>query len=513
MSKLLSISDRIHILLALLSGLLLVLLYPPFGYALLAPMALTPLCLALGKEYRPIRRFLLGYCTGLVLWAGVCWWIGPVLVVHGAMGPFGGWGCFALFCLLKSIHYGIFGALAGVLIRHWFGPPVIALLWAVLERTQEPLTLFGWLMLGDAVIDMPVPLRIVPFTGVHGASFLFALSGTCLALVLLRKPRKWVLWAAVTLIPLFLPGLPSGMRPEAHAAVVQPNLDPATDWTPAYYRSTKTSLVLQSMKALSYGPVDVLVWPETPGPVFYEEDEDLRWRVAEISAIAKAPVVLGTIFRDAQRNPRNSAQVTFGDQTPSVRYDKMYLVPFGEYVPRLFSFVNQVSDEVGTYTPGDQLVLMPIAGRPAGTFICYESAVGHHVREFARAGAQVFFNISNDGYFFRTPARRQHLQLVRMRAVENRRWIVRATNDGLTAAIDPAGTIREEIAPFEAAGARFGFGFVTEQTLLTRWGDWFLWTGALFVLTGLIASQWPHYSKPARRKPVTSGGSPERLRP
>jgi len=477
------------VLLALLSGMLLVLLYPPYGLPLLAPIALTPLCVALGREFRPAMRFALGYLTGLVLWAGVCWWIAPVLAFHGGMGMAGGWGSFALFCLLKSIHYGIFGLLAGVLSRHWFGPPAMALLWAVLERTQEPLTLFGWLMLGDAGIDMRLSARVAPWAGVYGISFLFALTGVCFAAVLLKRPRNHVLWAFLSLTPALLPPLPSGLRPDAHAVVVQPNLPTAEEWTAESYKAAKASMAALTITALGQGPVDAVVWPETPGPMFYESDADLRGRVDELARVAGAPVVMGSIWRDAQGEPRNSAQLAPGGP----RYDKMYLVPFGEYVPGLFSFVNQVSDEVGAYTPGRERILMPMGSKKAGTFICYESAVGHHVREFARAGAEVFFNISNDGYFFRTPAREQHLQLVRMRAAENRRWIVRATNNGITAVVDPAGVVREVLPPFDARSARVGYGYVSEVTLFSRMGDWFIWVGFVGVVVALVASQWPNY--------------------
>ncbi len=487
----------IRILLALLTGLLLVLLFPPFGYALLAPVSLTPLCFALGREYRPAARFALGFISGLVLWAGVCWWIAPVLAVHGGMGAFGGWGSFLLFCLLKSIHYGLFGLLAGVLIRHWYAPPAIALLWAVLERTQEPLTLFGWLMLGDAGIDMGLPLRMAPIAGVYGISFLFALTAACFAAVLLKRPRQHALWALLTLLPIALPPLPAALSPQAHAALVQPNLPAANDAAVESFAETKARSVRLSLDALREGPVNVVVWPETPGPMFYDEDPDLRARLLDVSNAANAPVILGTIWRDRAGAARNSAILA-----PSgVRYDKMFLVPFGEYVPALFSFVNQVSDEAGAYTPGEKIILMPIGVHNAGVFICYESAVSHHVRDFARAGANVFFNISNDGYFFHTPAREQHLQLVRMRAAENRRWIVRATNNGITAVVDPAGAIREQIPSFESRSARLGFGYIEDLTVFSQAGDWFIVLAALAVIAALVASQWPSYKKPPPRYP------------
>jgi len=286
----------IRLLLAAFSGVMMVLLFPPYGFALLAPIALTPLIVALGGEFRPRARFLLGYVTGILFWAGVCWWIAPVLAVHGAMGEFGGWGSFALFCILKAIHYGVFGLVAGVLVRHWFGPPTIALLWAVLERTQEPLTLFGWLMLGDAAIDMQAPLRLAPFTGVHGLSFLFMVTAGSFAAVLLRQPRQRALWLLLTVVPMVLPELPRE-RASAHAALVQPNLDPLVDWNADTYLAAKQTMQAETMRALREGPVELVVWPETPGPIYYEVDRDLQTRVREVITAAGVPVILGAIWR------------------------------------------------------------------------------------------------------------------------------------------------------------------------------------------------------------------------
>ncbi|MBM3788302.1 MAG: apolipoprotein N-acyltransferase, partial [Acidobacteria bacterium] len=382
----------------------------------------------------------------------------------------------------------------GVLIRHWFGVPACALLWPVLERTQEPATLFGWLMLGDAAIDLPGPLRLAPWTGVHGISFLFAATAGAFAAILLRQPRRRAAWAALATIPLLLPPLPVNQRPSAHAAVVQPNLDAEGDWTSDRYEAAKRTMAAESIRALREGPVEVVLWPETPGPMYFERDRDLQARVAGVAAAAGVPVLLGALSHDAAGDARNAALLVSREGSVKARYDKMYLVPFGEYVPSLFGFVNQVTDEAGAYSPGDTRTRMPLGAGVAGAFICYEAAVGPHVRDFAREGAQVFLNLSNDGYFFRTPAREQHLQLARMRAVENGRWLIRATNNGLSVSIDPAGTVRERLAPFQMASGRFGFGFVTETTFYTAYGDWFVLLGALVVCVCLVASQLPHYS-------------------
>lgn len=493
-----------HLLLAAISGALLALVFPRYDAWWLAPVALTPLTLALAHEYVPVRRFLLGWVMGLVFWAMTCNWIASVLEVHGAMGFWGGWGSFALFCILKSIHYGVYSLLAGVLIRHWYGPPAMALLWAGLERTQEPLTGFGWLMLGNAGTEIPISLRLAPYTGVYGISFIFALMGVCVALMLLRKPRTYTAWLLFVLLPVFLPKVPEGLKTTSTAVAVQPNFPVLGDWTSEIYQNQKELLSNLTLAAGQGKQPGLVLWPETPTPIFFNTDADLQGRVREITTTLQAPILFGSIARTATGQALNTAQFVSAKGEVGGRYDKVYLVPFGEYVPELFSWVNQVSGEVGAYAPGRKVVTFPVDGRWIGAFICYESAVPHHVREFARAGAELFVNLSNDGYFFETAAREQHLQLVRMRAVENRRWILRVTNNGITVAVDPAGAVRQSFPGFQAMAGTLSFGWRADLTPYTRYGDWFAWLGLLIAAACLIATQWPNYLPEAVRAELRS---------
>ena len=486
-------------LLAAISGVLLALVFPRYDAWWLAPVALTPLTLAMAHEYVPLRRFLLGWVMGLLFWAITCSWIASVLEVHGGLGFWGGWGSFALFCVLKSIHYGVYSWLGAILVRHWYGPPAMALLWAGLERSQEPLTGFGWLMLGNAGTEIPMALRLAPYTGVYGISFVFALMAICLALVLLRKPRHHTAWLLFVLLPVFLPKVPEGLKTAGSAVAVQPNFPVLGDWATDLYRQQKDLLTSLTLAAGRPRPPDLVLWPETPTPIFFGTDPDLQSRVRDITATLRAPMLFGSIARSATGQALNTAQFVNAKSETGPRYDKVYLVPFGEYVPELFSWVNQVSGEVGAYTPGHRVVTFPVDGRSVGAFICYESAVPHHVRQFARAGAELFVNLSNDGYFFASAAREQHLQLVRMRAVENRRWILRVTNNGITAAIDPAGAVRQTFPGFQAMAGTLSFGWRSDLTPYTRYGDWFSWAGLAIAFACLLATQWPHYLPEAVR--------------
>jgi apolipoprotein N-acyltransferase len=257
--------------------------------------------------------------------------------------------------------------------------------------------------------------------------------------------------------------------------------------------------VTRSMEAVldpRQGKPKMIIWPETPGPFYYYSDPTFRRYATDLARTTGAYFLFGTIAYAHRDQPLNSAVLLAPTGEVVDRYDKMFLVPFGEFVPPLFSFVNRITKEAGDFTPGDRVVVFPIGGHALGTFICYESAFPDLVRRFALSGADVLANISNDGYFGRSAALRQHLKLVRMRAAENRRWIVRATNDGITATIDPAGRITQSLKPAREEAARMRFGYVREVTFYTRYGDWFAWP---CLVLGLILAGLPGVRAAAAR--------------
>ena len=174
-----------------MSGILFFLLFPPFGFAWLAPLAMVPLLMAAAAEPSWQRRFLIGEFAGILFWAGSCNWIHFVLTEHGGLPWLGGWGVFALFCLAKALHWGMFTVLGGLVISRWWAAPVIAALWAGIERTHP--IYFTWLLLGNASSEMELPLRMAPWTGVYGVSFVLALISACIAIALLRQPKARLL--------------------------------------------------------------------------------------------------------------------------------------------------------------------------------------------------------------------------------------------------------------------------------------------------------------------------------
>jgi apolipoprotein N-acyltransferase len=481
----------VSLILALSSAGLLVLLFPPFGFVWLAPVALTPLLIAAAREDRWQWRFAFGYAAGVVYWFGLCHWIQWTLEHHAGMSGALAWVLFALFCLAKAVQMGAFAALSGLVMRKWFGVPAIAAMWVAIEWTHS-YTGFEWLNLGNAASDMSLPLHLAPITGVWGISFSLALMGAVVAALVMRLQKHPAVWMLALPGLMFLPDLPAARKGTAGAVVVQPNIDDDSVWTEDLLDRTERQLRLFSLTAAGrdHGAA-VIVWPEVPAP-FYESDRAFTGLVSSVAKEAGASVLTGVVARNALREPLNSALLIDEKGDRVSRYDKVNLVPFGEFVPWPFGLITQkVSSEAGDFAAGNRVVVSRVGTHTIGTFICYESVFPGYIREFAASGAEALFNISNDSWFGKTAARYQHLLIVRMRAVENDRWIVRATNDGITGAIDPAGRVGLTLPEYQEASARLEYGYIREETFYTRHGDWFVALCALIAATAVTSAALP----------------------
>jgi apolipoprotein N-acyltransferase len=237
-------------------------------------------------------------------------------------------------------------------------------------------------------------------------------------------------------------------------------------------------------------PPSIVVWPEVPVPFYYDEDPQFRAVAGELARATHTYLLMGTVAHRPDGAPLNSATLVSPEAVRISRYDKVNLVPFGEYVPwPLAALTEKVTKQAGDFAAGHSVVVMPVGERKIGTFICYESVFPNFVRRFAADGAQALFTISNDGWFGKTAARWQHLQIVRMRAAENRRWILRAANDGITTAIDPAGRVRSALPLFTEATSAARFNYESGQTFYTRYGNWFPVLCALLAAACLAAGK------------------------
>ncbi len=476
--------------LALASAALLIFTFPKFNVVWFAPVALTPLLVAMARERRPLRRFLMGWAAGTVYWFGVCYWIQFVLSFHGGMGDAEGWAVFLLFAVAKGLHMAVFGILAGLLMGRWWAIPAVAALWVAIEVTHGPLG-FAWLALGNAGIDMGIPLRLAPLTGVYGLSFVFATMSAALAIAATGRPRRELLWLAPLAVLLVLPALPAAARGHDTALLVQPNISETEEWTQESVDAMQRRLAANTLRpalAETAQPPSILVWPEVPAPLYYNEDARFRNYADSLARAAHAYLLMGVVAHASDGAPLNSAVLVSPGGALVSRYDKVNLVPFGEFVPWPFGWLTRkISTEAGDFRAGRQVVVSPVGEHRIGAFICYESVFPNFVRKFANEGAEVLFNLSNDGWFGKSAARRQHLTIVRMRAAENRRWILRSTNDGITATIDSAGRLRGMLPLYVEATSYTGFTYLADKTLYTRYGDWFPLVCATLALVALVA--------------------------
>ncbi len=493
-----------------------------FAWFGLVPLLLALLSSACVDSPRPLRRsFLLGWFCGVLWYAGNCYWVRDVMLQYGDMPPFAPSLLLAGYSLVLGLYFGLFG-LGVMLVRRASGSTRWALasapvLWAGLELAASRITSVPWDQLGSSQVDNALVNQLAPWTGVYGISFLLVAVNALIAggLILDRCSgrRPWGIAGALLLVGfgaglLIAPPRPPGT---ATAVLVQPNLDVAADnrWDgPEWDRQIAgfTHLAAEQCKTYIAGTPqtgapsgeivcppypthpDLVVWPESPAP-FFETDPRLQQALKQIATQTQAPLVVGNVgmeFSDQEQGWRdyNSALVLDATGERVGRYDKIHLVPFGEYVPfqNLLFFARKLTGKVSRFTPGSERKVFTLDGHRYGVFICYESVFADEVRQFAANGAQVLVNISDDGWYGDTSAPWQHLHMERMRAIENRRWILRDTNTGITSVIDPYGRVRQSIPRHQVDALPAQFAFRSDVTFYTAHGDVFGWLCALLGL-------------------------------
>ena len=188
----------------------------------------------------------------------------------------------------------------------------------------------------------------------------------------------------------------------------------------------------------------------------------------------------------------NTASFFSPDGAHAGQYYKMHLVPFGEYTPykQLFFFAGHLLDQVGPFIPGTTRELFKTGGHRYGIFICYESIFGDEIREFAHTDADVLVNVSDDGWYGDSSAPWEHLDMVRMRAIENHRWVLRATNTGITGSIDPDGRVVAQLPRHIRSSLLVPFEYETDHTFYTRHGDWLGWLCAGITAGAVCMGLW-----------------------
>jgi apolipoprotein N-acyltransferase len=521
--------------LVLASSALQVVIFPLLGLHVLAWVAVAPLLVAILRARAPEtlqldgqtrllpatpwQGFLLGYKCGILWFAGTCYWIFDTMHRYGGLPIPVAVLVLILFCLYVGLYHGMFGLLLAVVAGSNNARPQSAasaasirralaaapFLWVAVELARTRITAFPWELLGYSQTANFALTRIATVTGVYGLSFEIVLVNSVFAAAFLapKDRRKWLLAAACTAAVILQAGQwlsPPPVATDHTALLVQPNIPIQVGemWTKEYFQGT-----LRDLTATSLHPSgektgqrnDLIVWPESPSP-FYTNDPLFRDAVSALAKQSGTWVVAGSIgITPAMNSGGESSQIFNSGALVNPRgdwvgrYDKVHLVPFGEYLPfpRVFAFAGGLTKEVGEFQRGTSRTPLDAGGERLGMFICYESIFPDEVRLGPLQGAEVLVNISNDGWYGDSGAWKQHLQQTQMRAIENDRWLLSATNTGMTASIDPYGRIVTATGRKVRTALAAPYALSSGTTFYTRHGDWFAYLCAIISAGALIA--------------------------
>jgi apolipoprotein N-acyltransferase len=264
---------------------------------------------------------------------------------------------------------------------------------------------------------------------------------------------------------------------EMRVAVMQPSIEQPLKFEPRHARET-LSIYVALTRLAGAGQPDVIVWPETASPTALRRDVGLRQSLAALSGELRAPLLVGSIdVLDGEPARLSNAAFLVSEQGIVGRYDKIHLVPFGEYVPLsgVIGFVRSWAEFIADLEPGSRAVVFPGPPAPFGVVICYEGIFPDLFRQFVTNGARVMVNMTNDGWFGRTSGPYQHLAMYPFRAVEHRIAVVRAANTGISAFIAPTGQIIRHLNLYERGVLSDRVPLRQGETLFTRLGDWVAW--------------------------------------
>lgn len=493
----------VRLILAALSGAILSRSFYGSHSSLCSWFCLALLLLSLlGARAR--TAFFCGFLHGLIFVVTCVPWIAEVLSVHGGMSLAAGWGVLLLIATVWACSIGLYAWMVQRLSQQRMGLALIGapFLWISTEvfRAYLPEISFPWGLLGYPAAGNPALVQLTTITGIYGVSFLVAAMNSLLIWIPAgpadQKRNRLAIVAAIFVVLLGVQDFGSRFVPkaEAHhvARVVQPNFPEENEYAGDWYADHKadmSALEQLSLRVSASAPQpDLLIWPEAPAP-FSFEDSHFAPYISHLATEFQHPVVVGVIDwkpvlesgRGIPRTglmPYNSAGMLNSLGQRTFLYDKIHLVPFGEYepFPLIHQVVTSVSEEVGGFRKGKERSVGRFPnGNTYSIFICYEAIYAGEIRQFANNGAQLLINVSNDGWFGKSEAAEQHIRMARVRAVENRRWLLRDTNSGITASIDPYGNVLRVMRRDTRDSADLPYDFRTDKTIYTRFGDWFAW--------------------------------------
>ena len=456
--------------------------------------------------------FLRSWLAASLYFTAVLYWVSIPVHEYGYLPWVVALPCPLLLGLYLGIYPGIFSLVMASAWKHLSWPGLCLgawSTWTALEYLRATLlTGFPWLSLAQAFAPWPVLLQGAAFIGAHGLSGFFAALGVCLYLAP-QRPSAWLGVTAGIVLALTV-GLWHMDRPLAGDrisntfALVQGNIDQSRKWSPASQQQTVQRYLGLSQEALDQHGADFLIWPETAMPFYLQEDSKLSAQVRDFCRTYQVHVLTGapgyTVLPEehAQRvvyhnmasliDPRGDVQDV---------YSKQHLVPFGEYVPfgHLFPFVNTLVAGVGNFRAGAQDQPIVSQDLAIGLLICYEVIFPGLVHTRVQDGANLLVNISNDAWFGHSSGAWQHFNQAVLRALEQGRYLLRSTNTGISAVIDPHGLVADQGPWFQPhIIALDTVRSIEQRTFFSRYRTA---VSVAFIALALLACLW------AARKPRT----------
>jgi apolipoprotein N-acyltransferase len=478
-----------NILFAILSGALLILSFPKYGSGFVAWFAFIPLLFALHRATSIRQAILLGFITGVVGYTGIVYWIVYVVVNYGYLPIYLGIVIMLLLACYLSVYLAIFAAgivyLRGKTSLYLIAP----VLWICMEYCKSQLfTGFPWENLGYSQYLNLYLIQFADILGVFGLSFLIILVNVSLfEIINKRSKREYIIAAAVslTLVSVYIYGifrvdnidklLQNPSVPSMEVSLIQGNIDQSIKWNENFQKETLNIYEDISLKNI---PVSggLIVWPETAVPFNFQDENDLHRQIRNLSIKTKSNFIFGSMSyfrRNHYVDFYNSAYLLSPEGKVKGKYDKVHLVPYGEYVPlrNVFPFIKGLTAGIGDFSKGDGYFPLSAADRKIGVLICYEGILPFAARMYKKESAEILVNITNDAWFGSTSAPYQHLSMTIFRAVETRLYLVRAANTGISAIVDPRGHIVAQTNIFQKDSLKGKVKFLKIPTFYAEHGD------------------------------------------
>lgn len=478
---------------ALLCGVLFFLSFPKFGFGVIAWIALVPLFVALNNVSSLSRALILGWAAGMTAHVGMLYWITHVVVNYGYLPLVLGVLLMVLLAGYLSVYFALFAA--GIVYFRGKAPLYLAapVLWVCLEYLKSCLfTGFPWENLGYSQFSNLLFIQMADITGVSGLSFLIVLLNAAFFTLLTERSKKslalalavFLLWSGVYAYgAMRIRQIRQSMENarSMDVSLIQGNIDQSVKWNENFQAETIRIYEELSLRGTNT-PGALVIWPETAVPFNFQEPGDLQARVTQLPFQTKSWLLFGSMSYaagNAGTEYFNSAFLLSPGGDLRGKYDKVHLVPYGEYVPlrTFFPFVSSLAAGIGDFAAGKGFTPLRMDERKIGVLICYEGILPQAARRYKNAAADVLVNITNDAWFGRTSAPYQHLSMSVFRAVETRLSLVRAANTGISALVDPTGRILAQTGLFERDKIAGRIPLIQTPTFYARCGDWFVWAG------------------------------------